>query len=139
MTDGSSPEHADRLDRFPGYVQWVRSASSEREFPVLVFSADVDYVTAGMVSLTSVERNEIVATMAEDDEWNHWNTRAIEGRVNRELLRQDLRHVDLRRVEGERCVYADLFSAGGDAYDTRRQTLREFCDEGGIVTLHRFG
>jgi hypothetical protein len=137
MSD-ATPERPDPSDRIPGFVQWVRSAASNREFPVLVFSADVDFVTEGMVSLTSVERNEVIATRAENDEWSRWDPRAIESRVNRELSRQDLRHVDLRRAEAGRCVYSDLFSADGEAYATRRQTLHEFRDAGGVVTLHRF-
>ena len=136
---GASSERPDPADRIPGYVQWVRSATSNREFPVLVFSADVDFVTEGMVSLTSVERNEVIATRAENDEWSEGDPRAIESRVNRELSRQDLRHVDFLRAEEDRFVYSDLFSAGGEACGTRRQTLREFREAGGVVTLHRFG
>jgi hypothetical protein len=136
---GSFSDRPDPSDPIPGYVQWARSSSSNREFPVLVFAADVDFVTDGMVSLTSVERNEVVATMAENDEWCDWDPRAIESRINGELSRADLRCVTLLRVEGDRSVYVDLFSEGSEAFDSRRQTLREFRDAGGIVTLHRFG
>src|SRR4051794_15627097 len=119
------------MSKIPGYIQWVRSSQNDREFPVLVFSADCDFATSGMVSLTSTEICEVIATMASSEEWAQYDRNAIENRVNRALARSDLRSVELLRIENGRLIYADILSEGGVAFATRTQSLREFVKSGG--------
>ena len=49
--------------QFDGTIQWLRSIATGMEFPNLVFRGDVDYVTSGLVSLTSIKSQEILTTV----------------------------------------------------------------------------
>ena len=123
--------------QIPGYIQWARNSRKQREFPILVFSAGVDFVTEGMLSLTSTKHREVVATMATEQEWKQYDPRAIERRVNEALARSDLRFVKLLRVEDSCLIYSDL-DGNSEARATRKQSLDEFIKEGGVVTRHAF-
>ncbi len=124
--------------KIPGYIQWVRSSHTHREFPVLEFCADVDFVTLGMVSLTSTERHEVVVTMATGREWKNYDLQGLQERVNRELGRSDLRCVEFLREEESRLVYSDLFDKRRRAFGTYTQSLSAFRKAGGVVTRFRF-
>ena len=126
------------MSDIPGFIQWTRSVRGTVKFPVLVFSADVDFVTAGMVSLTSMKRAEVVATMATGEEWNRDDLDAVEARVNAALGRADLRCPRLLRKPDGRVAYADLRGGGGDALPAHTQTPAEFVAAGGVVTKHAF-
>lgn len=126
------------MNEIPGYIQWLRSPHAKRSFPILVFCADVDSVTIGMHSLTSIERKEVVVTMLTTHEWRRYDLLGIQKRVNRELGRSDLRCVEFIRCEDSREVYQDLFDKRRRAFSTYTQSLSGFCKAGGAITRHRF-
>ena len=43
-------------------ILWLQSQATSKRFPIVQFSGDTDMVTQGWVSLTSIERPEIVVT-----------------------------------------------------------------------------
>jgi hypothetical protein len=50
-------------------ILWLKSQTTGKRFPVVVFSADRDKVTEGCVALTSVGGSEIVVTQLTADEY----------------------------------------------------------------------
>lgn len=50
-------------------ILWLKSQTTGKRFPVVVFSADTDMVTEGWVALTSIERPEIVVTQMTAEEY----------------------------------------------------------------------
>ena len=137
-------------------VHWLRSLKTGSEFPDLVFRADVDFATSGMMSLTSVDRPEVVAVMLSSDEYNTpdfaagcW---ACENRVNTELGRDDLRIPRFIRSEETfsapdgisfqeyqqlhkppKLFYADIYDVNGEAEVVREESLVEFLGSGGTL------
>ena len=118
-----------------------------------MFSGDTDMVTDGWVSLTSIDRPEIVITEVTSDEHNVPDgLLRCEGRINSELARSDLRIVWLSRVvdrttsqpgmsfqEFQRayippqCFYRDIFDPHGEATVIREESLDSFRSSGGRV------
>lgn len=137
---------------FDGTISWLRSCSTDREFPILVFRGDVDFATAGLASLTSVDLQEIVAFALTDSEFNADDASMYEKRVNTELGRSDLRASRfLRSVDTfdapagisfqeyqnlhtpPKLFYADIYTPGGEAEFVREQTLDEFTNGAGEI------
>ncbi len=137
-------------------VQWLRSLNTGREFPNLVFRADVDFATSGMISLTSGDRPEVVAVMLTSDEYNSSDMAAgcsaCEARVNAELARDDLRIPRFMRSEDTfsapdgvsfqeyqklykppKLFYADIHNANGEAEVVREESIDEFLASGGTL------
>jgi hypothetical protein len=85
-------------------ILWLQSPATTKRFPIVQFSGDTDMVTAGWVSLTSVEHSEVVVTQLTGEEYHSTNKDSsgylqVEGRVNSALNRCDLRCSWLVRVE----------------------------------------
>ena len=142
---------------FDGTIQWLKSAATGKTFPHLVFRGDVDYVTSGLVVLTSAESLEVVATLHLPEEiYLHERlgfATVCEDRINRELDRKDLRFVSLLRTESDkidasgmsfqeyaaiakppRLFYSDIYSHAGEATVVREESIDQFLDAGGILT-----
>ncbi|WP_461507153.1 hypothetical protein [Rhodopirellula baltica] len=137
---------------FDGTISWLRSCNTDREFPILVFRGDVDFATAGLASLTSVNRYEIVAFSLTDAEYNADDVSMCEKRLNTELRRNDLRSSRfLRSVDTfdapagisfqeyqklrtpPMLFYADIYAPDGEAEFVREQSLDEFTNGGGTI------
>jgi hypothetical protein len=119
-------------------ILWCRSAKTGRRFPLAQFSADVDYATEGMVSLTSIEKPEVVIAELTGEEMLMGNAGAgaCEVRVNRRLGRTDLRIPSLLRVVGRDDLYfSDILSGEGEARVVRKVSRAKFKKEGGSVLM----
>lgn len=103
-----------------------------------MFSADVDFATSGMVSLTSCERNEVVATMTTAQEWKAYDLPAIESRINAALGRSDLRCVDFIARRGDRLYYREIHVPNGKAVAVREQSLSDYVESGGVIKEYEF-
>lgn len=140
---------------FDCYITWALSSTAQREFPVLVFRADVDYATSGFASLTSTTSNEVVAVVIEaiDQDKTPESDAAIEALVNSKLDRTDLRMPALVRSEDRavlpdnisfqdfrrlyqppRLFYTDIYGSAGEAEAVREQSIDEYLNSGGVLT-----
>ncbi len=137
---------------FDGTISWLRSCSTERKFPILVFHRDVDFATACLASVTGVERHDIVAFSLIDDEYNTDDVSFCERRINTELGRTDLRTVRLlRSVETfdapagisfqeyqrlytpPKLFYTDIHDLDGEAELIRDESIDDFIRAGGTL------
>lgn len=85
-------------------IVWLQSQATSHQFPIVQFSGDTDMVTAGWVSLTSIDKPEIVVTQTTAAEHHaiaqgHDGYLQVENRINVALGRTDLRCAWLVRVE----------------------------------------
>ena len=138
---------------YPGYVSWLRSKATGREFPIFVFSADTDMATNGLISFTSADGNELILSEVTSVEWSHGEAAGEEEcrqRINLMLNRDDLRVIHLIRRESEnrsgidfadfrknykspRLFYVDLFSSNGEAEQIRNEEVEAFLSRGGKI------
>lgn len=134
-------------------ILWLQSRATKQQFPTVLFSADTDAATDGWVSLTSVDRPEVVVTEATAEEYQAVmkgpeGHLLIEDRVNAALKRADLKCPWLVRVEEAspatqghlhqeypKILYRDILSPDSLAAIVRRTTRREFERSGGTVTV----
>jgi len=146
-----------KIETFPGYVIWLKSMKSGQLFPSVVFSADVDYVTNGLISLTSKTKTELVVSEANDSEYRTYNSQSWERRINNELHRDDLRDVGFirkeddpkpvglfesfqsysKRVKPTKYYYRDITSEFGEAIHTREESISEYMASGGKIIFHK--
>jgi hypothetical protein len=85
-------------------ILWLKSRSTGRRFPVVLFSADTDMPTEGWVCLSSTRHAEVVVTQLTAAEYEAGGSPAeayaeVERRVNRALGRDDLKCSWVVRVE----------------------------------------
>lgn len=137
---------------FDGTISWLRSVTTGREFPLLVFRADVDYATSRLASLSSTNGPEVVAVNLTDDEFNSDDATTCERRVNSELSRDDLRVVRfLRSVDTfnatagisfqeymnvstpPKLFYSDIYDSDGEAELVREEPIDDFVKRGGTL------
>ena len=126
----------------PFSIVWCRSEHTGREFPIARFSGDVDYVTDGFESLTSINGPEVVITTLTSAEYREriaGASHACEDRVNRQLGRTDLRISGLVRVV-DHCqppviVYRDILATDGEAVAVRTESRRAFQRAGGKILV----
>lgn len=140
-------------------ILWLESQATKRRFPIVQFSGDTDMVTAGWVSLTSIERPEIIVTQLTAEECRLTGEGSerdlqVERRVNRTLNRSDLRCSWLARVEQvgpdgmglsfqefrkvyqpPKLSFRDILSEGALAEEVGRVTLAEFRLSGGSLVV----
>ena len=88
--------------------------------PHLVFSGDTDMATAGLGSLSSAVADEIVLAELVSAELTDGPADAFESRINELLGRNDLRSVQLRRVEQEDIPVGLSFQEFQKAYSPPR-------------------
>lgn len=82
-----------------GVVSVLQCEAEGHLTPHLIFSGDTDMVTTGLGSLSSVVANEIVLAELDASELTDRPADAFERRINELLGRDDLRSVQLLRVE----------------------------------------
>jgi hypothetical protein len=85
-------------------ILWLQSSKDEKPFPIVRFSADTEMATEGWVSLTSIERSEIVVAQLTGEEYRATfegteGYLQLERRTNHALSRSDLKCSWLVRVE----------------------------------------
>ena len=142
---------------FDGTIQWLSSTATGKTFPNLVFRGDVDFVTSGLVALTSTSKTEIVATTFQPEEvYLHDRpefAERCEERINQELERTDLRIVSLLRTESDpidaagmsfqeyqarvkppRLFYRDIHAEGSEAQVVREESIDDYIAGGGTLT-----
>jgi hypothetical protein len=139
-------------------ILWLKSQTTGKRFPVVVFSADTDMVTEGWVALTSIERPEIVVTQMTAEEYQSGGEPSgylqVETRVNGVLGRSDLKCSWLVRVEETgpsgkglsfqefcrvsqppRLFFRDVFNTDFLAEEDSRVSRTEFERGGGKVVV----
>ena len=143
--------------KIPGYIEWAKSQSTGKEFPVFIACADIDYVTDGLCSVTSITDNLIVVGQATSDEYKQGPREGAEEfqrRANEALSREDLRavHVEevveqnidvkklsfqeyLKQDKPPRILYTDIYATDGKAEAVREQSIEDFISEGGRVEI----
>ncbi|HEU4704503.1 MAG TPA: hypothetical protein VFS45_02170 [Sphingomicrobium sp.] len=82
-----------------GIVSILRCEGCSQSTPHLTLSGDTDMTTTGLVSLSSVARDEIVVVKLEPAEFADDTGLAVQTRLNSLLERDDLRFVRLRRAD----------------------------------------
>lgn len=139
-------------------IIWLRSLSTGKCFPSVQFTADTDMATCGWISLTSVERPEIIVTQLTGNEFRAAGSESpsyteVEGRVNAILGRNDLRVPWLASAEPDerhaapdsfpgflkthrpvRLLYRDIFDPDSVAEEVSTQSREQFEHDGGVVT-----
>jgi hypothetical protein len=140
-------------------ILWLKSQSTGKRFPIVLFSADTDMPTEGWVCLTSTRDPEVVVTQLTAEEYEATGAAAdayaeVEQRVNREVARDDLRCSWIVRVEEvgpsgagmsfqdflkvyqpPKVWYRDIFDPTGEAEEDARLDRTDFEREGGRVTV----
>ncbi len=140
-------------------ILWLQATTGMRQFPIVQFSGDTDMVTQGWISLSSIERPEIVVTKLTGAEYENTyegpgGYLQVEHRVNGALDRSDLRSSWVVRVEHPEKVatgnsfavfgcgrlpnklfYRDIFSNDSLAEVVGQVPLSEFEDEGGKLIV----
>jgi hypothetical protein len=140
-------------------ILWLESQATKKRFPIVRFSGDTDMVTAGWVSLTSVERPEIVVTQLSAEEYRLTDKDSerdlqVEHRVNKALNRSDLRCSWLVRAEEvgpsakglsfqefrkvyqpPKLFFRDILSEGSLAEEVGCVSLAEFERSGGNLMV----
>jgi len=99
-----------------GAVSVLQCETEGHLTPHLVFSGDTDMATAGLGSLSSVVADEIVLAELDSTELTDGPADAFESRINELLGRDDLRSVQLRRVEREDIPAGSSFQEFQKAY-----------------------
>jgi len=138
----------------------LKSLATGRYFHTVEFSGDTDMATAGWVSLTSMEKTEIVVTTMTAEEYQGSADGSDTGylmnerRMNAVLKRSDLRCCWLVSAEEQnseeptgsfqeflksyrppRLFYRDIFSFVGRAKVDARLTRKQFEDAGGLFSV----
>ncbi len=138
----------------------LKSLATSRYFHTVLFSADTDMATSGWISLTSIEKPEIVVTTMTDEEYQgsadggETGYLMNERRMNSFLERSDLRCCWLVSIEEQtakaptvsfqeflktyqppRLFYRDIFSLVGRATVDAELTRKQYEQEGGIFRV----
>ncbi|MDB5987172.1 MAG: hypothetical protein JWR16_2225 [Nevskia sp.] len=140
-------------------ILWLKSESTGKQFPAVLFSADTDMVTAGWVALTSLEKQEIVVTELTPDEYRATANGSsgylqVEKRINAALGRADLKCPWFVRAEGSGpsgkglsfqefrkiyrppvIYYRDIFQSDAVAREVSRVSLSQFEQAGGKLVV----
>jgi hypothetical protein len=103
-----------------GTVSILQCAGHHHLTPHLTFSGDSDMVTLGLASLSSIVANEIVVAEMIGGELADGESDALQNRINRLLVRDDLRSLRLRRVEAAPASAGTSFQQFRQAYSPPR-------------------
>jgi hypothetical protein len=140
-------------------ILWLKSESTGKQFPVVLFSADTDMATAGWVALTSVEKHEVVVTELTVEEYRATTNGSsgylqVEKRINAALGRADLKcpwyvraeesgpsgktlsFQEFREVYRPPVIYyRDIFQPDAVAREVSRVSLSHFEQTGGKLIV----
>jgi hypothetical protein len=123
-----------------GYILWLNS-STKKKFPTFVFSAENDILTQGLGSLVSIDKDEIVISEFNPEEWSLGNKgheeyvkacKLFENRINKELKREDLRCIWFTSNNNGNLKYRDIYS-NNEAEEIEEQEINDFLNNGGIL------
>lgn len=116
-------------------IYWYYSPKERRAYPIYIFGGDTDMATEGKVSLTSLERNEVVLTLLAESE-GPLDYDLIEARVNARLGRKDLRTHRHREIPDKPGWYEplDLFDPQSPVKMFRIQSVAAYLRRGGALT-----
>lgn len=146
--------------KIDGTVVILQCSNCGTAFPHFLFSGEGDVDTAGLYSVSSCKKNEIVLGEMESNEWNHFDDGGIlsfEARISKQLGRDDLRSTRLLRLEKGNGVatgvnfrefiktyrspiqvFSCICCASGESRFVEEITVQEFLLKGGgISTLGR--
>ncbi len=140
-----------------GSVLKLWCAACGKVFPHFRFSGEDDTDTAGLYSMTSCDRDELVVAAMDPSEWNGFEQNGAheyESRIGRHLHRDDLNLVKLLRIESPpvsgsgvsfhdfRKTYiapAEIFSCPccetGESTIVEELTIDQFKELGGKITV----
>ncbi len=143
--------------KLPGYIKWLKSKNTEKEFPIFIASADVDYVTDGLCAVTSIDEKLIVVGQANNEEYNLGPQEGeilFQKRANESLSRKDLRSVQVKEIKDRNkhleglsfqeysrkyqepeIVYSDPYDLNGISQVCREETIEEFMSGGGKIEI----
>ena len=147
-----------KTENIPRYIIWLKSLKSNKTFPHLVFSADVDSMTTGMVSLTSNIENEIVISILNSKEYSSDKNVEWVKRINSELNRNDLKYIKWirsencsqkkklfesyrnywKRVKPYKNYYQDISDSAGESLQIDKESISDFIKNGGNIISHKF-
>ena len=141
-------------------VRWINASVSMllcskvgHKVPYVTFSGDTDMVTAGLASVSSISKSEIVVGEMTPPELADKTGLLFENRMNAELGRDDLRIARLLRIDeadipaglsfqefqrgyvAPRLVFACPRCISEEAIQTERQTLADYVYAGGMLTM----
>lgn len=120
-------------------ILWLESQATKKRFPIVQFSCDTDMVTAGWVSLTSIENPEIVVTQLTVEESRLTDKDSerdlqVERRVNKALNRSDLRcSWQVRADEVGPCAKGLSFQEFRKVYQPPNLFFRDILSEGALA------
>ena len=142
-------------------ILWLKSESTGKQFPAVLFSGDTDVVTAGWVALTSLEKHEVVVTELTAEEYcatanGTSGYLQVEKRMNAVLGRADLKcpwfvcaeqsssnanglsFQEFRKVYRPAVIYyRDIFKPDETAREVSRVSLSQFEQAGGKLVVVR--
>ena len=141
-------------------VRWIEASVSMllcskmgHKVPHVTFSGDTDMATAGLASVSSISKSEIVVGAMTPPELADETGLLFENRMNAELGRDDLRFARLLRIDqadspaglsfqefqkvyvAPRLVFACPRCVSEEALQTEHQTLADYQHAGGIFTM----
>ncbi|WP_322629468.1 hypothetical protein [Halothiobacillus sp.] len=140
-------------------ILWLKSESTGKQFPVVLFSADTDMATAGWVTLTSIEKYEVVVSELTAEEYRATANGSsgylqVEKRINAALGRADLKCPWFVRAEESgpsgknlsfqefkkvyrppAIYYRDIFQPDAVAVEVSRVSLSQFEQAGGKLVV----
>ncbi len=137
-----------------GYVLALKCRKCGFDCPHAIFSGDTDIATNGLISLTSIARNELVVGELTADEWKLGEVERESvacGRISSALARTDLRAIRVIRWEQEGKTVAGILFAlfrktykppvgvyscpkcGGEARSIAQQGWSRFMTSGGHI------
>ena len=136
-----------------GEISTLLCRSCGKRTPYLTFVGDTDMVTNGLVSLSSISRNEIVVAEAQGNELRDGEGAATLNRISEQLDRNDLRAVRLLRAEDGNAnaglsfqsfrenyqppslIFSCPHCVTGEAEVEKRLSLAEYRRDGGHLTV----
>lgn len=146
----------DQVRKVEGTVAKLSCTKCRATFPHFIFSGEDDTDTAGLGSLSSCDKNEIVIGELEPSEWNNFDgpgSASFEERLSVQLGRRDLRVVRLLRVERDgnvglgksfsdfrkaykspKLVFSCACCADGEARPLEEITVEDFKRLGGKIS-----
>lgn len=148
---------SDAMRKVEGTVLRLRCDVCGSSFAHFVFSGEDDLETAGLCSASSCVQDEIVITQTDAREWRDLadgDVASVERRLARELARDDLKVIAVRRVEDHAneaagmsfaefrkvyrpptLIYSCACCAQGESRMVEEITVSAFREGGGRVSL----
>lgn len=123
-------------ESFYNHVTWLRSLSTNRLFPTVIFTADTDMVTMGWVCLSNINDKELVITQLTaielvNEDWGQ----LVEDRVNTTLSKNGFRCVCFIKSIEKEPFFTDIYDSQSMAKIEKVVSKKEFEEEGGVFLV----